>query len=95
MLTFYHGTSSVIGLKPGEKLLPPVQTNNKREDWRKKTIDKVFFTPSTISAKMYAKKACRKYGGHPIVFEVKPIGCVWNPNVNEYVADSALILKIT
>lgn len=69
---FYHGTSDT--LKIGKVLLPPVITDNQRESWRKKYLDKVFFTSSLLSAEMYAKKACKKYGGSPVVYIVRPIG---------------------
>ena len=92
MKTFYHGTSD--NLKIGNILLPPCNTGNLREEWRKKLTNKVFFTTSLMSARMYAKKAAARYGGNPIVYEVKPIGDIWNPNTNEYVADRAKIIKI-
>lgn len=87
---FYHGTSDT--LKIGKVLLPPVITSNQREDWRKKYLDKVFFTSSLLSAEMYAKKACRKYGGSPVVYIVRPIGQFFNTVNNEYIADKALVL---
>ena len=57
--TFYHGTSDVFSIK--KMILPPNQTNNLREDLRKKNLDKVYFTSSQLSAEMYAKKACKKF----------------------------------
>ena len=57
MRTFYHGTTDLFPIK--KVLLPPVMTDIKREDWRKKYADKVFFTTSILSASMYAKKACK------------------------------------
>lgn len=67
---FYHGTSNALGVK--KIILPPIQTKNLREEWRRKYIDKVFFTTSILSAENYAKKACKKYGGNPVVYIVKP-----------------------
>ena len=64
-MEFYHGTSDALNI--GKLLLPPVITENLREDWRTKHHDKVFFTTSLLSAEMYAKKACKKYGGKPVV----------------------------
>lgn len=90
MRTFYHGTTDLFPIK--KVLLPPVMTDIKREDWRKKYTDKVFFTTSILSASMYAKKACKKYGGNPIVYIVKPIGQYFNTINTEYIADKALIL---
>lgn len=90
MNVFYHGTSDVFSIH--RILLPPVRTGNKREDWRKKYLDKVFFTDSYSSAYIFAKKACKKYGGNPVVYQVKPIGQYFNTVNNEYIADKALIL---
>lgn len=89
-LEFYHGTSNT--LKIGKVLLPPVITSNQREDRRKKYLDKVFFTSSLMSAEMYAKKACKKYGGSPVIYIVRPIGQFFNTVNNEYIADKALVL---
>lgn len=88
--TFYHGTSDVFDIR--EVILPPLQTDNLREDWRKKNLDKVYFTSSQLSAYMYAKKACKKYGGNPIVYIVKPIGQWFHRADTEYIADKALVL---
>ena len=89
---FYHGTSTNI--KIDRFILPPVITYNQREDFRKKYVDKVFSTDSIKSAKMYAKKACEKYGGKPIVYIVEPIGnIIYNIN-HECMSDKALIIKI-
>lgn len=89
-LTFYHGTSDIFEVK---EILPSSETFNLREDWRKKYQDKVFLITSLLSAKQYAKKAASKFGGNPIVYEVKPNGDIWHTHTNEYVADSAEILK--
>lgn len=63
-----------------------------REDWRKKYLDKVFFTTSLLSASTYAKKACKKYGGNPIIYMVKPIGQYFNRIDSEYIADKAVVI---
>lgn len=71
-MKFYHGTSDAMiasGL-----LLPPTRTGTLRESWREKLLDKVFLTISLRSAEMYAKKACEKYGGKPVVYVAKPLG---------------------
>lgn len=87
---FYHGTSSALHID--KWILPPVYTYNKREDWRTKYTDKIFFTNSLLSAWKFARKACDKYGGMPVVYRVKPIG-QWFATINtEYVADKALII---
>jgi hypothetical protein len=87
-MTYYHGTS-IPGLKI---ILPPVETRVLREDFRKKFMDCVFVTPSKLSAANYAKKCAAKFGGQPIVYEVRPI----NPteiNRSQYVCDKAIVLK--
>lgn len=73
-------------------ILLPIQTKNLREKWRKKYVDKVFFTTSLLSAENYAKKACKKYGGNPVIYIVKPIGQYFNRIDHEYIADKARIV---
>ena len=73
-------------------ILPPNQTNNLREEWRKKHVDKVFFTTSLLAADNYAKKACKKYGGNPVIYIVKPIGQYFNRMNSEYIADKARVI---
>lgn len=89
---YYHGTSSALKIR--KLILPPSETGILREEWRKKYIDKVFFTTSPLSAAKFAKKAVVKYGGEPIIFRVLPRGAVWHINTNEYVSDSAVIVDI-
>lgn len=91
-MQFYHGTSTALRIN--KWILPPVYTNNKREYWRMKYTDKVFFTNSILSAWKFARKACDKYGGLPIVYEVKPIGQWYNTINTEYIADKALVIGI-
>lgn len=90
-IIFYHGTSDILPIE--NEIIPPCFTNIKREEWRKKLNAKVFITNSLMSAEMYAKKSCKKYGGSPIVYKVKPVGDVWNVNNTEYVVDKAIIIK--
>lgn len=87
---FYHGTSSALDIPV---LLPAAETGTLREEWRTKMTHKVFFTDSLLSARQYAKKAAKKYGGDPVVYVVKPNSEVWHINNTEYVADSANILR--
>jgi hypothetical protein len=85
-MTYYHGTS-VSGLT---EILPPVETNVLREDFRKKFLDCVFITPLKKSAEAYARKCAIKFGGNPIVYEVEPV----NPNeinVSQYICDKAYV----
>ena len=73
-------------------ILPPIRTNNLREEWRRKYTDKVFFTTSLLSAENYAKKACKKYGGNPVIYVVKPIGQYFNRIDCGYIADKAVVI---
>jgi hypothetical protein len=85
-MAYYHGTS-VSGLT---EILPPVETNMLREDFRKKFLDCVFITPLKKSAEAYARKCATKFGGNPIVYEVEPV----NPNeinVSQYICDKAYV----
>lgn len=90
-LIFYHGTTDAFKIK--KVLLPPIHTNNLREDWRKKYHNMVFFTTSLLSASKFARKACEKYGGNPVVYEVRPIGQYFNTIHGEYISEKALILR--
>lgn len=92
MHKFYHRTSTALPIK--SRILPPIYTQKLREDWRKKDIDKVFFTTSLLSAFGFAKKACEKYGGEPIVYKVRPVGQWYNTMDLEYIADEAIITGI-
>ena len=88
---FYHGTTSKFEING--MILPASVTGIKRESWRTKHIDEVFFTISKCSAYMYAKKACEKYGGEPVVYAVKPIGRYYNTVNNEFAAPKAIIVE--
>lgn len=88
----YHGTSTALNIK--NMVLPPSQTNIKREEWRKKYNNQIFFTNSLLSARKFAMKACSKYGGSPIIYIVKPIGNIWRRKSAEYLADKALIIDV-
>ncbi len=87
-MTYYHGTS-VSGLK---EILPPTETNTLREDFRHKFLDCVFVTPLKKSAEAYARKCVLKFGGRPIVYEVKPINPV-NINTAQYICDRAHVIN--
>ena len=90
-MSFYHGTTDLFEIS---MLLPAIETGNLREDWRKKLTDKVFFTDSLMSAEKFVWKAVQRYGGNAVVYEVRPNGDVWHTNTNEYVVDSAKIIKL-
>lgn len=89
---FYHGTTDAFNIK--KILLPPIHTNNLREDWRKKYHNMVFFTTSLISAQKFARKACEKYGGNPVVYEVRPIEQYFNTIHGEYITEKALVIGV-
>ena len=86
-MKYYHGTS-IVGLK---EILPPIDTNNLREDFRTSFQDCVFVTPLKKSAETYARKCADKFGGTPIVYEVEPVNPI-NVNVGQYVCDRAFVL---
>ena len=90
-LKMYHGTTDVFIM---ERILPPLESGNLREEWRKKILDKVFITPSLLSAERFARKASEKYGGKAIVYEVRPHGQVDNINTNEYLCDYADVIDV-
>ena len=87
-MTFYHGTS-IAGLR---EILPPIETNNLREDFRRKFRDCVFVTPLRKSAETYARKCALKFGGKPVVYEVKPVNPI-EINVSQYICDKALVIQ--
>lgn len=93
-MEFFHGTTTAFGLRVGDKLLPAAETGILREEWRKKHTDKVFFTTSLLSARKFAKKASVRFGGEPIVFEVKPKVPYCHINTNEYITDRARIIAV-
>ena len=43
---------------------------------------------------MYAKKACKKYGGNSVVYLVKPIGQYFHRVDTEYIADKAIVIRV-
>ncbi|AKA61976.1 hypothetical protein Pm5461_111 [Proteus phage vB_PmiM_Pm5461] len=68
MKTFYHGSSSVCGIK--HMLLPPETTETISEKGRKKNLDRIFFTEDLGLAKIYAGRAVRSLGGEPVLYRV-------------------------
>ena len=86
-MTYYHGTS-ISGLTV---ILPPTETNNLREDFRTNFQDCVFVTPLRKSAEAYAKKCAAKFGGDPVVYEVRPVN-LSEINVSQYICDKAFVL---
>ena len=88
---FYHGTTDKCAISGF--ILPSVETNVLREEFRDKLRDVVFVTDSVKSAELYAKKACAKFGGSPVVYEVKPLGDFWHKGNGDYLCHSARVIK--
>ena len=86
-MTYYHGTS-IHGLT---EILPPVETNILREDFRQGYRDCVFVTPLRKSAEAYARKCAAKFGGQPVVYEVEPVN-EYEINVSQYICDKAYVI---
>ena len=87
-MKYYHGTS----IQGRKVILPPTETNVLREDFRQGFLDCVFVTPLRKSAETYARKCAAKFGGKPVVYEVRPV----NPseiNVSQYICDKALVVR--
>ena len=85
---YYHGTSSALPIS--DVLLPSSSTHILREGFRSTYHDTVFLTVSIKSAKMYARKACDKYGGQPVVYIARPIE-IYSHRNTECLCDSAKI----
>ena len=69
---YFHGTSTALGLRVGNKLLPPQETKVLREVDRTDYQDVIFCTNSIEWAKKWAYKAVQQFGGVPIVFLIEP-----------------------
>lgn len=68
-MAFYHGTSTIADIK--DKILPPCHHNfGINEQGRVKHENKVFFTTVKGYAMCYARNACSRVGGEPVVYEV-------------------------
>lgn len=87
-MTYYHGTS-IPGLRV---ILPPIDTDVLREDFRRNFLDCVFVTPLKKSAEAYARKCAAKFGGNPVVYEVKPVNPT-NINTAQYICDKAFVVN--
>lgn len=70
----FHGTSTKCQIT--FRLLPPVLSGCLAESDRKKNLDRVFFTADMGLARIYAGRACRKFGGSPVIYRVIPMGDV-------------------
>lgn len=88
---FYHGTTTAFGRLT--KILPPEQTGVEREIRSRKRADMVYITPSALSAANYAKKATLKFGGEPVLYQVKPHGNLFYVGNNEWITDLATVIS--
>lgn len=88
---FYHGTSTALEIN--DTILPSNITGILREDFRENNRDVVYITTSLLSARKFAGKAAEKYGGNPIIYLVKPCGWVAERIPNEYICESAKVIK--
>lgn len=89
-MQFFHGTSSA--LKITGTLLPALSTLTQREN-RTRNIDVVFITKSKPSAEKYARKACEKYGGTPVVLTITPVDDCYRLSNTEWICKEALVIK--
>lgn len=87
----YHGTTNKLNIT--NKILPPLYSGILREDFRKKYLDKVFFTKFLPQAKKFAYKAANKYGGDPVIYIVVPQGIINYLKDGEYICDYAIIVN--
>jgi hypothetical protein len=74
--TYWHGTSTAVVPDTEFKLRPPSETTKIQEAGTKKNLDKVFMTSDPNSAKIYAGRAVRQFGGEPVVRRAIPAGDV-------------------
>jgi len=68
---YYHGSSSECGID--FMLLPPEMTEVLSEEGRKKNLDQIFFSKDVGLAKVYAGRACARFGGKPKLYRVVPM----------------------
>lgn len=91
---YYHGTSSALKITNNE-ILPPDETGVIREDIRDYNKDVVYITTSHDLAYKYAIKAVSKFGGHPVVYEVKPdYDSLAHRMDEEYTSNYAIITNV-
>ena len=92
---YFHGTSSALRVRG--RLLPPKESGALSEKGRKKNLHLVFFTEDEKYARIYAGRACQRFGGKPVVCRVVPVGevkCLSSrKGATVFVAPSAIILE--
>lgn len=89
---YYHGTTDKFKMED-DIICPSTESGILREDFRKTLLDVVFSTKSYVSAIMYAYKACKCFGGNPIVYQVMPVGIVEDIHNGEIISDYSVIEK--
>lgn len=67
---YYHGTSDAVLPRGSFRLLPPSETGVISEAGRKVNLSRVFFTRDVGLARIYAGRACSRFGGRPVVYRV-------------------------
>lgn len=93
---FYHGTSSIHGIRVGDKILPPNSTSNITED-RKKNRDVIFLTPDAKYAGIYAGRSKRIFGGERQILRVIPLGVELfkkENGINIYTAEGGFVVDV-
>ena len=92
---FYHGTSSNANI--GDVILPPeAHKFGVNEPGRTKNLDKVFFTTLPDYALTYARRACSRMGGVPVLFKIwvqNPTKMTETPGIDIYYDGSAMVLE--
>ncbi|AWY10112.1 hypothetical protein HWC21_gp092 [Vibrio phage VAP7] len=92
---FYHGTSSNAEI--GDVILPPESHGfGINEPGRTKNLDKVFFTTLPDYALTYARRACSRVGGEPVLYKVfasSPKKMCETPGIDIYYDGSAMVLE--
>ena len=73
-IIYYHGSSDAVLDPNGYRLLPPNTSGKLQEKGRKKNLDKIFYTTDKNSAKIYAGRAVRRFGGNPVIVRAIPMG---------------------
>jgi hypothetical protein len=68
----YHGTSTAMGLEPGDTILPPKGEREGVNSTEEDEGELVFLTPEKTHAGIYARRTARKIGGKPTIVVAIP-----------------------
>lgn len=95
MQVFYHGTSSLANID--DVILPPEAHDfGINEQERTKNLDKVFFTTLPKYALTYARRACSRVGGTPVLLKVyapSPKKMCETPGIDIYYDSCAFVME--